>query len=73
MQVNTDETRHIFIARQNSTGQNHNIKVLNKTEILGNDEKKNKNYFHKEIKSSLKCTNSCYYPAQNVFVTRRKF
>jgi hypothetical protein len=75
-EVNTEETKNMFMSFHKTVGQNHNIKAANKSfENVANFKYlgmiTNQNCVHKEIKSALNLRNVCYHAAQNIFSSLR--
>jgi hypothetical protein len=70
LEVNADKTKCMFMSCHQTTGQNHYIKVSNKSfekvaqfKYLGMT-KTNQNCIHEEIKSRLNSGNSCCHAVQ---------
>jgi hypothetical protein len=61
----------MLMSRHQTTGQNHNIKVANKSSENAAQSRylgtavTNQNYIHEEIESRLYSWNSCYLAVQN--------
>jgi len=72
LQVNTERTKYMVMSEDQNSGQNHNIKVDNKTfELVGPFKYlattlTNQNSFQEEIKIKLKSGNTRYHSVQNL-------
>jgi hypothetical protein len=76
LEVNAAKTKYMVMYRDQNAGQNHNIKICNKSfermeefKYLGTTLMK-QNANHEEIKSRLKSGNFCYYLVQNLLSSR---
>jgi hypothetical protein len=76
LEVNAEKTKYMVMSRNHNAGQNHNIKIDNKS-FEGVEEFKylgttlaNRNSIHEEIKSRLKSGNACYHSVQNLLSSR---
>jgi hypothetical protein len=70
--VNAEKTKYMVMSRNQNAGQNHNIKLDNKSferveqfKYLGTTLG-NRNSIHEEIKSRLKSRNACYHLVQDL-------
>jgi hypothetical protein len=71
LEINGEKTKYMFISHHQTTGQNHYIRVANKSlenvtkiKYLGMTTA-NQNCIDKEIKSRLNLGNACYHAVQN--------
>jgi hypothetical protein len=71
-EVNTEETKHMLLSCHQNGGQNHNIKIANKSsenvaryKYLGTAITK-QNFIQEEIKSRLNLGIACYHSLQNL-------
>jgi hypothetical protein len=76
LEVNAERTKYTVMSRKRTSGQNHNIKINNKS-FERVDEFKylgatltNQNSIHDEIKSRVKSRNACYHSVQNLLSSR---
>jgi hypothetical protein len=76
LEVNAEKTKYMVVSPNQNTGQNHNIKIDNKSfesveefKYLGTTLT-NRNSIHEEIKSRLKLWNACYHSVQNLLSYR---
>jgi hypothetical protein len=72
LEVNAEKTKYMVVSRDQNAGQNHNIKIDNKSferveqfKYLGT-ALLDQNFVQEEIKSSLKSGNACYHSVQNL-------
>jgi hypothetical protein len=76
LEVNAEKTKYMVTPRNQNAGQNHNIKIDNKS--FGRVEEfkylgatlTNRNSIHEEIKCRLKSGNACYHSVQNLLCSR---
>jgi hypothetical protein len=73
LEVNADKTKYMVMSRNQNAGQNHNIKLDNKSfkrveqfKYLGTTLT-NRNSIQEEIKSTLKSRSACYRSVPSVF------
>jgi hypothetical protein len=72
LEVNAEKTMYIWLSRHQNAGQNHNIKVANRT--FGNVAQfrylgmtvTNQNFILEETKRRLNFGNACYHAVQNL-------
>jgi hypothetical protein len=72
LEVNTEKAKYMLISHHENAGQNHNIKIANRS--FENMAKFNylgkiitdQNVFHGKIKSGLNLDNACYYSVHNL-------
>jgi hypothetical protein len=76
LEVNAEKTKFMFMSRDRNAGQNHSIKIGNKSfksveefKYLGTNLTK-QNSIHEEIKSRLNMGNACYHSVQNPLCSR---
>jgi sorting nexin-29 len=72
LDVNAEQTKYMFMSRDQNAGQNHNMKIDNKDlerveqfKYLGTTVR-NRNSIQEEIKSRLKSGNACYHSVQDL-------
>ena len=72
LDINTERTKYVVMSQSQDAGQNHNIKIYNKSfekveqlKYLGTSLT-NQNSIHKEIKSRLQSLNACCHSLQNL-------
>jgi hypothetical protein len=72
LDINTHRTKHMVMSQGQDAGQNHNIKIYNKSfekvehlKYLGTTLT-NQNSVHKEITSRLQSLNACCHSLQNL-------
>jgi sorting nexin-29 len=72
LEVNAENTKYMVMSCNQNAGQNHNIKLDNKSfqrveqfKYLGTTLK-NQNSIQEEIKSKLKSGSACYHPVQDI-------
>jgi hypothetical protein len=72
LELNTKKTKYMVMSRNQNAGQNHNIKIDNKSfevvehfKYLGRTLM-NRNSIQEEIKSRLKSGNACYHSVQDL-------
>jgi hypothetical protein len=76
LEVNTEETKYVFLSRHQNAVQNHDIKIQNRcfenvTQLryLGTT-KTNQNLIEEEIKRRPNSGNGCYCSVQNLSSSR---
>jgi ribosomal protein S1 len=71
LEVNAEKTKYMVMSRDQNAGQNHNIKIHNKSFERVEQFKylettlTNRNSIQEEIKSRLKSGNACYHSVQD--------
>jgi hypothetical protein len=72
LEVNVEKSKYMVMSRNQNAGQNHKIKIDNKSferveqfKYLGTNLT-NRNSIQEEIKSRLKSGNACYHPVQDL-------
>jgi hypothetical protein len=72
IEVNADETKYMLLSRPQNSGQNHNIKIGERSfenvaefKYLGTTVT-NQNLIQKEIRSRLNSSNACYHSVLNL-------
>jgi hypothetical protein len=72
LEVNAEKSKHMVMSRNQNAGQNHNVKLDNKSferveqfKYLGT-ALTNRNSIQEEIKSRLKLGNACYRSVQDL-------
>jgi hypothetical protein len=72
LEVNAEKTKYMVMSRNQNAGQNHNIKLDNKSferveqfKYLGTTLR-NQNSIQEEIKSKLKSGSACYHSVQDL-------
>jgi hypothetical protein len=72
LEVNPEKTRHMLMSRSHKIGQEHSIKIANRSfedvakfQYLGTTLT-NQNCMHEEIKSGLNSGNACYHSVQSL-------
>jgi hypothetical protein len=79
LEVNAGKTKYMATSRNQNAGQNHNIKVDNKSFERVDDFKyvrttlTNQNSIHEEFNSRLKSGNACYHSVRNILPSRLLF
>jgi sorting nexin-29 len=74
--ANAEKTKYMVTSRDQNAGQNHNIKIDNKSFETVQKFKylvttpTDRNSIHEEIKSRLKSGNACYHSVQNLLSSR---
>jgi hypothetical protein len=76
LEVNSEETKYMFMPRHQSAGKSNYIRVANKSfervaklKYLG-ATKTDQNCIHEEIRSRLNSGNACYHAVQNLLSSR---
>jgi sorting nexin-29 len=76
LEVNPEKTKYMLMSRSQKIGQNHSIKILNRSfedvakfRYLGTTPA-DKNFVHEEIKSRLNSGNACYHSVQSLLSSR---
>jgi hypothetical protein len=76
LEVNAEKTKYMVMSRNQNAGQNHDIKIRNKSfekaeefQYLGTTLT-NRNSVYEEMKSRLKLGNACYHSVQNLLSSR---
>jgi hypothetical protein len=78
LEVNAEKTKDVLMSRHKNAGQNHNIKVVNKSRSFENVAQfkylgttvTNQNLIGEEIKRRLNSGNACYHSVQNLLSSR---
>jgi hypothetical protein len=72
LEANAARTKYLLLSRHQNAGQNHDIKIANRSyqnvaqfKYLGTAVT-NRSLIHDEIKSRLNSGNACYYSVQNL-------
>jgi hypothetical protein len=76
LEVNTQKTKYMLLSRHQNAGQNHDIKLADRSfenvaqfRYLGTAITK-QNLIQEEIKRRLNSSNACYHSVQNVLSSR---
>ena len=79
LEVNADNTKYIFMSRDQNAGRSHSIKTDNSSFERVEEFKylettvTNQNSNQEEIKSRMNSGNACYHLAQNLLCSRLLF
>jgi hypothetical protein len=79
LEVNAEKTKYMVMSRNQNAGQNHNIKIDNKSFERMEQFKylrttlRNQNSIQEEIKSRLKYGNACYQLLQDILSSRLRY
>jgi hypothetical protein len=72
LEVNTEKTKYLLLSRHQNAGQNHDIKIANRSfenaaqfKYFGTTTS-NQNLIQEEIKRSLNSGNACYHSVQSL-------
>jgi hypothetical protein len=78
LEVNTEITKYMLMPRHRNAGQNHNMKIPNRSfdnaaefRYLGTTVT-NQSLIHEKLQSRLNSGNSCYHSVQNLLSSRLK-
>jgi hypothetical protein len=76
LEVNAEKTKYTLMCRHQNAGQNHNVKIANRSfenvaqfKYLGSTVS-NQNMIQEEIKRRMNSGNACYHSVQNPLTSR---